>query len=188
MLVSFTPQILIISGVAAASWLLEKLFKPTPFIGEAASGFVRIISVLGFFIGILVLLTEAGVWLSQAYDVGTQVLLTATGLALLLRPVKDVPWAAFVALLIGGFCVGLLILVYPLPETVLGISSSWIYIAVFLLPALFTYVLLKFAEDLLKLIAIILTFKPVTITLGLTCIIQGVLLLLNTSLFTVLFS
>jgi hypothetical protein len=46
----------------------------------------------------------------------------------------------------------------------------------------------KFAEDLLKLIGWILASRPVATILGLVCIIQGILLLFNQSLFTILFS
>ncbi|UCH31095.1 MAG: hypothetical protein JSV05_06180 [Candidatus Bathyarchaeota archaeon] len=186
-LASLTPGILILGGGAAASWLLEKL-KPS-FDEENGDGsFSKIVSFFGFFIGGLMLITEAGVWATSGWDAGTQILLILTGLALMLKPLKDIPWAAFVALLVGGLCVGLLFLVFPLPETVLGVSSTWVYILVFLAPALFAYVLFKFLEDVLKLLALILTFTPLKTILGLLCIIQGILLLQDISLFSIVLS
>jgi len=187
-LVDFTPHLLIIGGIAAASWLLEKLVKLTPIIGTPASWTVKVLSLFGFFIGALLLITGINASIGQAWDSGTIYLLIVTGLALILRPLKDIPWAALFGLLVGGLCVGLVILFYPLPGTVLGISSTWVYLFVFIVPALLVYVFFKFAEDLLRLVGMILASKPVSIVLGLACIIQGILLLLNTSLFTILIS
>ena len=187
-LIDFTPHLLIIGGIAAASWLLEKLVKLTPIIGTPASWTVKVLSLFGFFIGALLLITGINASIGQAWDSGTIYLLIVTGLALILRPLKDIPWAALFGLLVGGLCVGLVILFYPLPGTVLGISSTWVYLFVFIVPALLVYVFFKFAEDLLRLVGMILASKPVSIVLGLACIIQGILLLLNTSLFTILIS
>lgn len=187
-LVDFTPHLLIIGGIAAASWLLEKLVKLTPIIGTPASWTVKALSLFGFFIGALLLITGINASIGQAWDSGTIYLLIVTGLALILRPLKDIPWAALFGLLVGGLCVGLVILFYPLPGTVLGISSTLVYLFVFIVPALLVYVFFKFAEDLLRLVGMILASKPVSIVLGLACIIQGILLLLNTSLFTILIS
>jgi hypothetical protein len=184
-LIGFTPALLILSGLAAASSIFEKLFAPAPTIGNTTSALVKLISLFGFFLGLFMLVTLVSSWLNQGLDAGTQALLALTGLSLVLKPLKDIPWAAFIALVIGGACVGLLILLYPLPETVAGIPSSWIYLFVFLTPALLAFILLKFAEDLLKLAAMILTFKPISLILGFLCILQGILLLFNTSLFTI---
>ncbi len=187
-LIDFTPHLLIIGGIAAASWLLEKLVKRTPIIGTPASWFVKVLSLFGFFIGALLLITGINASIGQAWDSGTIYLLIVTGLALILRPLKDIPWAALFGLLVGGLCVSLVLIFYPLPGTILGISSTWVYLFVFIVPALLVYVFFKFAEDLLRLVGMILASKPVSIVLGIACIIQGILLLLNTSLFTILIS
>jgi len=188
-LVDYTSYILILGGVIAISWLLERLVKPVPVVGEPASWLMKIMSLFGFFVGILLIVTAAVAWSMEApkVDTGTQYLLIVAGLALFLKPLKDIPWAALMGLVVGGLCVGFVFLFYPLPEAVYGISSTWIYLLIFLIPALFAYVLFKFIEDVLKLIGMVLTFKPVTLALGLICIAQGFLLLLNTSLFTILF-
>jgi len=179
-LADYAPYILILGGIIAASWLLERTVKPFSWIIKIASSF-------GFIIGILLLVTGAVVWSTKRWDVFTQYLLIATGLALVLKPIKDIPWAALIGLVIGGLCAGYVYLFFPLPETVFGISSTWIYLAIFFVPALLVYMLFKFIEDLLRLIGIILASKPVSILLGLICIVQGFLLLLDKSLFTILF-
>lgn len=188
-LADYTPYILILGGVAAASWLLEKFARPAPVVGEPVSWLVKVTSLFGFFVGILLLVTAAAAWSAEApeVDIYTRYLLIVTGIALISKPLKDIPWAALIGLAVGGLCVGFVFLFYPLPETVYGISSTWIYLAIFLIPALFVYVLFKFLEDVLRLIGMILAFKPVAITLGLVCIAQGILMLLDKSLFTIVF-
>ncbi|MDH4221850.1 MAG: hypothetical protein OEV19_03850, partial [Candidatus Bathyarchaeota archaeon] len=183
------PYILILGGAIAISWLLERLVKPVPVVGEPTSWLMKIISLFGFFVGILLIVTAAVAWSMEVpqIDTGTQYLLIVAGLALFLKPLKDIPWAALLGLIVGGLCAGFVFLFYPLPETVYGISSTWIYLLIFFIPALFVYMVFKFIEDVLRLIGSILTFKPVTLVLGLVCIAQGILLLLNTSLFTTLF-
>jgi len=178
LLVDYTPYILILGGIVAASWLLEKFLRPTPIVGEPVSWLIKLTSLFGFFVGILLLVTAAAAWSLEApqVDTGTRYLLIVTGLALFLKPLKDIPWAALIGLVVGGLCVGSVYFFYPLPETVNGISSIWIYLAIFFIPALFVYVILKFVEDVLRLIGTILASKPVSIVLGLMCIVQGILL------------
>lgn len=183
LLVDLTPFILLIGGIVAASWLLERLLKSAPIVGEHVSGAIKIMSLFGFFVGALLLITAVGNWSQQSWDPGTRYLLIITGLALFLKPMKDVPWAALVGLVLGGLSVSFFLILHPLPETILGISSTWIYLLIFIIPALFAYMFFKFAEDVLKLIGSILSFKPILILLGLVCIIQGILLALGTSMF-----
>jgi len=184
-LVDYAPFILIFGGLLTVSWLLEKL-DGSPMGEKAVGKGTRTFSYLGFFVGILLITTAAVAWSTQKLDVGTRYLLIITGLSLFLKPIKDVPWAALIGLVAGCACAGYAILVLPVPGTVFGISSKWIYLLAFLVPALLAYLLFKFVEDLLRLIGAILTFKPVTIVLGLVCIVQGILMLLDNSLFTIL--
>jgi len=188
-LIDYAPYVLILGGIIAISWLLERLVKPVPVVGEPTSWLMKILSLFGFFVGILLIVTAAVAWSTKAaqVDTGTQYLLIVAGLALFLKPMKDIPWAALVGLAVGGLCAGLVFLFSPLPETVYGISSTWIYVLIFLIPAVLVYMVFKFIEDVLRLIGMILSFKPVSLALGLICIVQGILLLLNTSLFRILF-
>jgi len=179
LLADYVPYILILGGIVAASWLIERTVKPLSWI-------VKIASLFGFIVGILLMITAAAVWSSPTLDVYTRYLLIATGLALILKPIKDIPWAALIALLVGGVCAGYVYLYLSLPETVFGISSTWIYLIIFFVPALLVYMLFKFIEDILRLIGTILASKPVATILGLACIIQGILLLLDKSLFTII--
>jgi hypothetical protein len=176
LLVNNTSYILILGGIVAASWLLEKLARPAPVVGKPVSWLVKLTSLFGFFVGILLLITAAATWSAKAWDSGTRYLLIVTGLALFLKPLKDIPWAALIGLVVGGLCAGSVYFFYPLPEMVNGVSSTWIYLAIFFIPALLVYMLLKFVEDVVRLIGTILASKSVSIVLGLICIVQGILL------------
>jgi hypothetical protein len=57
-----------------------------------------------------------------------------------------------------------------------------------MVPAVIVYMVFKFIEDVLKLIATLLASKPATFIVGCVCITQGTLLLLNMNLFTILTS
>ena len=189
-LVNNAEYILILGGLIAISWFTQKLVKPVPVVGTTASILTRIISFFGFFVGILLIVTGAAAWQTQATNIDTYTtyLLIIAGLALMLKPIKDFPWAALLGLIAGGLCAGAVYFFFSLPETVLGIASTWVYVIIFLIPAVIVYMVFKFIEDVLKLIGTLLASKPVTLIVGFVCIAQGVLLILDKNLFTLLFA
>lgn len=189
-LVNNAEYILILGGVIAISWFLEKLLRPVPVVGTPASILTKIMSFFGFFAGILLIVTGATAWQTHApqVDTYTQYLLIIAGLVLILRPIKDFPWAALLGLIAGGLSAGAVYFFFPITEPVLGIASIWIYVIIFLIPAVIVYMVFKFIEDVLKLIGTLLASKPVTLIVGFVCIAQGVLLLLDKNLFTILFA
>jgi len=189
-LVNNAQYVLILGGIIAMSWFIQKLVKPVPVLGTTASILIRIVSFFGFFIGIALIITGAAAWQSQApnVDTYTQYLLIIAGFVLMLKPIKDFPWAALLGLIAGGLAVGAVYFFFPLPETVLGIGSIWIYVALFFIPAVIVYMVFKFIEDVLKLLGTLLASRPITFIVGLICIAQGILLLLDQNLFTLLLS
>ena len=189
-MVSNAEYILIVGGFIAISWFFQKLIRPVPLIGTPVSILTKIVSFFGFFVGIILIITGATAWSTHApqVDTYTQYLLIIAGLALILKPIKDFPWASLLGLIAGGLSAGAVYFFFPLPETVLGISAIWVYVIIFLIPAVIIYMIFKFIEDVLKLIGTLLASKPVTFIVGLVCIAQGILLLLNNNLFTILLS
>jgi len=187
-LVDYAPYILMLGGVVAMSWFIQKVVKPVPIVGTPASILTRIVSFFGLFIGILLLITGATAWQTQAPQIDnyTTALFIIAGLALILKPIKDFPWAALMGLIAGGLCAGAVYFFFPLPETVFGIAAIWVYVAIFMIPAVIVYMVFKFIEDVLKLVGMLLASKPVTFIIGCVCIAQGILLLLDMNLFTIL--
>jgi len=188
-LVNNTQYVLILGGIIAMSWFIQRVIKPVPIVGTPTSILIRVVSFFGFFVGIALMITGAAAWQSQApnVDTYTQYLLIVAGLILMLKPIKDFPWAALLGLLAGGLVTGAVYFFYPLPETVLGIGSIWVYVALFLIPAVIVYMVFKFIEDVLKLLGTLLASRPITFIVGAICITQGILLILDQNLFTLLF-
>ena len=189
-LVNNVEYLLILGGFIAISWFFQKLIRPVPVIGAPVSILTKVVSFFGFFVGILLIVTGTVAWSTQApqVDTYTQYLLIIAGLVLILKPIKDFPWASLLGLIAGGLSAGAVYFFFPLPETVLGISAIWVYIIIFLIPAVVVYMVFKFIEDVLKLIGTLLASKPVALIVGFVCIVQGILLLLNNNLFTILLS
>ncbi len=175
-LVGFVQYILILGGIVAVSKLLSFLVKGSA--GKVLKG----LSYLGIFFGALLLATGAVVLFEQTSIIEIWGLLLVTGLGLVLKPLSKIPFSALLGLVVGFVCVGLLYLYFPLPSTVLGVSSLWIYLAVFFVPALSVFLIFKFVEDLVKFFGMIVGSWPVITVLGFLCIAQGILLLLNQSL------
>jgi hypothetical protein len=175
-LVGLAPYVLIFGGIVAISKLLSFFIKGST--GKILKG----LSYLGIIVGFLLLATGVVILLDQAWSIDVWVLLVITGLGLVLRPLSKIPFSALLGLVVGLLCVGLLYLYFPLPATVFGISSMWIYLAVFIIPALIVFFVFKFFEDLTKLFGMVLGSWPVLTVLGFLCIVQGILLLLDLSL------
>jgi hypothetical protein len=175
-LVGLTPYILIFGGIVAVSKLISFFRK------GSASKVLNVLGYLGILVGALLLATGVIVLLEQASTIEVWGLLVVTGLGLVLKPLSKIPFSALLGLVAGLVCAGLLYLYFPLPATVLGISSLWIYLAVFLVPALVVFLIFRFVEDLTKFFGMVVGSWPVMSVLGFLCIAQGVLLLLNQSL------
>jgi hypothetical protein len=176
MLVGFVPYILVFGGIVAVSKLLSF------FIKGSAGKVLKGLGYLGIIFGALLLFTGAGVLFEQISNIEVWGLLLVTGLGLILKPLSKIPFSALLGLIVGLVCVGLLYLYLPLPPTVLGISSLWIYLAIFFVPALIIFIIFKFVEDLMKFFGMIVGSWPVMTVLGFLSIAQGILLLFNQSL------
>lgn len=189
-LINNAQYILIIGGFIAMSWFLQRVLKPVPVVGTPISWLTKLVSFFGFFVGIVLIATGAAAWKAQAtnIDTYTMALLIVAGLALMLKPIKDFPWAALMGLIAGSLCAGAVYFFFTLPETIFGIASIWFYVAIFLIPAVIVYMVFKFIEDVLKLLGMLLASRPVTLIVGAVCIAQGILLLLDSNLFTLLLS
>jgi hypothetical protein len=172
----WAPYVLIFGGVVAVSRLLRF------FVKGSAEKVLKALGFFGFFVGALLLVTGVVAVLGQSWSIDVWVLLVVTGLGLMLKPLSKIPFSALFGLAVGLACAGLLYLYFPLPATVLGVSSLWIYLAVFLVPALIVFLIFKFVEELAKFFGMILGSWPVLTVLGFLCIAEGILLLFNMSL------
>jgi hypothetical protein len=186
-LVNWYFLILIIGGLLAAAWLLARLAGVSL---EDMSSIVERLAIIGFFVGITALLTigaaiyllSNNIALPEGIDLVTIGFLAILGIVLLLRPIKDFRVGVFVSLAIGLFGAGILVF--------LGAESVRLLAIIFFIIFILIYGTLKLFEDLYLLIAELLASPVVSITIGVLCVVQGLLGVLGFSLggiFTLLF-
>jgi hypothetical protein len=158
------PIVLLAVGFVCLAPLFRGRLKPIS----------RVLVVVGFFIGILALVLLYEVFSSGHYDLFTLGILGVAGLMLFLRPVRNVRWAALVGLALGVLVSYYVYNAFRVTTTVLVI--------VFFVATLLLYLLFKFAEDLLGIIAGILSFPPIAVIIGIICVVQAIFILMGTSL------
>jgi hypothetical protein len=191
----------IVSTVSGFSWLIfifAGIISILSFGEKVASvmekeeivEWLKFASMFGFVFGILALIASAfnliGPHLKEPV-VGNQtnwdsvVIGLAIGSALALKPIKDLKWASLVSLS-GG--IGVMILIWILYPS----SPSFLLIGSGLVALLILFLALKFIEDFYLLISSIVTSPPVSVGLGSIALIEGLLLLFNSSLLAILTS
>jgi hypothetical protein len=158
------PQLLILGGICS----LSRALRGRPAVE-------RSLALLGFFLGAALLAGSIHMLSAGPRDVATILIGGVLGLGLFLRPIRGLRWAALLALVVG------LASSYVLVKY-LAITSAIAIAFGFLVPALLTYLALKFLEDLIQVIGGILSFPPLAFGLGALGMAQGLLLLLGRSL------
>jgi hypothetical protein len=146
------------------------------------SSTVEKLAIIGLFFGIISMITlGAGIYLSSynisgntPFDLVTIVCLGLLGLVLILRPIKDFRFGAFLSLAIGLLGAGFLVF--------FGTDSVKILAVVFLLLFLLIYGAIKLVEDLYLLIAETLSSPLISVGIGVVCVLQGVLEFLGLSI------
>jgi hypothetical protein len=170
--------LLIIGGLCACSPLFKRVSKSLE----------RFLAIIGFLIGIVVLVVAVDYglalnFLSSIIQIPAPADLSPTtylkyflpamiilGILLVSRPIKNIRWASLISLAVGLLVPYFLRILFPS-------LSTTVLVIVFLIGAVAIYTLLKFVEDIFKLISSILAFTPVALAIGLVNIYFGVLLL-----------
>ncbi|NHI94424.1 MAG: hypothetical protein EAX96_18180 [Candidatus Lokiarchaeota archaeon] len=164
------PLLLLICTLFAGSWFLYQIIAK-PEEEEESPKLLKIIDILGMFIGVLIII-PSGITMffipnafntvtGQFYVIRnfTKILVIVMGMGLFLKPLKDVPWAS----LIGGGAGLIVILLLALfidrtPLTLLtGIPwiaqiLPWVFLIIFGIIFVFIYMMFKFAGDMMSLI------------------------------------
>ncbi|MHA2244959.1 MAG: hypothetical protein ACXADY_08325 [Candidatus Hodarchaeales archaeon] len=186
-LVPWNFAILILGGFLAASWLFVRLAGVS---SDDKSNIVDKLSLLGFPVGIISLIAiGAGLYLwsvqpglfedsnsfgYSTFDLVTIACLGILGLVLILRPIKDFRFGAFISLAIGLLGAGLFVF--------LGTESVQLIAVVFLILFVGIYLSIKIVEDLYILIAEVLSSPLISVIVGILCLLQGILQILGLSI------
>jgi hypothetical protein len=170
--------ILIIGGLCACSPLFKRVSKTLE----------RFLAIIGLLVGIVVLIVAVDYglalnFLSSVIQIPAPADLSSTtylkyflpamiilGILLVSRPIKNIRWASLISLAVGLLVPYFLRILFPS-------LSTTVLVIVFLIAAVAIYTLLKFVEDIFKLISSILAFTPIALAIGLINIYFGVLLL-----------
>jgi len=161
---SLTPALMLASGACA--------------IIAAAKPKKGAVTALGFFLGLASI--AAGILtVARRGDPITEIALILVGLALFLKPIKNVRWA-----FLFGFIIG--VMTVFIAKSLLPFQSPLVYLTIFFISAILAYLIFKFAEELLSFLGALLSFPPILFLLGALTVLQAVLLLLSKSLTLIL--
>ncbi len=188
-LAQFAPAILIVSGLLAIAWLSENIAERMGKVGEVYAILIKIFAALGFFFGILAVVTGVVVWVTptNAFPPGQApswlgdfiliALLLVIGIANVMKPWTVVPWAALLGLVGGLAAAG--VAVFIMVALGVSLTSYWLVIAIiFIVVAGIIFFLFKWIEELLEFIAKVLTFPLISVPLGFIAIGYAIIILL----------
>jgi hypothetical protein len=192
----YAPAVLIVAGLLAIAWLSEKIAERMGSVGRFLAVLIKIFAALGFFIGILCIATGVVVWITppDAFPPGeapswlgdtlTIILLIVIGIAQVLKPMKDVPWAALLGLVGGLAAAG--IVIFLVSATGVTLPNFWLIVGiVFIIIGGIIFFIFKWIEDLLRFIGMVITFPLISIPLGIVAIIQGILIIFGGTLLAI---
>lgn len=160
------PLVLLLVGFTSLAPLFRGRLKPIS----------RVLVAVGLLIGLSALALVYLLISGGKYDPFTVAILAVAGLMLFLRPLRNVRWAALVALVLA-------LLVSYYVYTAFQVTTT-VLIIVLVAATLLLYLLFKFAEDLLGIIGGILSFPPIAVIIGIVCVVQAIMILMGMSLIT----
>lgn len=187
--------LLLIGGFFAGFYFIYRFFKGKPEEGEKTPGLVRAVSYLGVLIGVIMIGGGVNAWFLKAtigYQTFTCILTIIVGLALVLKPIKDVPWAAIVGIIAGAIVVFIsssyLEFIVGAVASMFHIDAYWLLIGLFILVLLICYMAFKFLEDIGKILGAFLSARPTSFVIMLICFIEAICAYFGTSLWTLIAS
>ena len=176
--------VLIITGILAASWLLENITDPIPLLGSIFDIIVKLGTIVGFFVGILDILVGYIVFQTQPGGTIVAGVLILAGFALVMRVLTKFP-LAFVFAIAGSlfttFTLYGLLIPYAgaafIGETIVQITSlKWMAIIAAVL-FFFFYGLFGLIINIIALIGKIFASTPLLVIIGLAAIGVGVIVM-----------
>lgn len=160
-----------------------------PLFKRASNALGRLLSLVGFLVGIAVVVIAADTALGLgllpfaspsakqlketspylAYYLPVMIIL---GLLLFSRPIRNLRWASLISLAVG------LLAAYYL-RIIFSVLDSTILAVVFLVATLAIYTLLRFVEDIFEFVGTVLAFPPVAVGIGLVAIYFGLVIAIS---------
>ncbi len=192
--------VMLLTGIVAAAWLLERIVDPIPIIGDLLKWIIHFGTYFGFIIGILDMLVGYVVYVKYVAIAAettiamvVAILFIIAGFALVMRVLSKFPMALLFSLAIAAFGVFTLYgflqpiienwSVPPIP------GADFAYDALNFLTSLkgmlivggiifvFMYVISGLIMKLIELIGKFFSWTPISVIIGLVCIAVGVIIL-----------
>ena len=128
-----------------------------------------VMGVMAFFVA-----TEGTLgWFSLA-------LMIVLAVTLFLKPLKELPWAGLVGLAAGAAAAYIASTFISGP--VFGIERWIVLVIIFFVVGVIVHMLFHFAEDVLTIARMVLDWKPIMVIVGLVAIAEGILILMDKSI------
>ena len=186
--------LLLLGGFFAGFYFIYRFFKGDMEEGETST-LLKVMVYLGVLMGVILIGGGINAWYVRGfeayqYPAFSCILAIVVGIALVLRPIKDVPWAAIIGIIAGAFvcfiCATYLNFFTDGVASLLGIDPYWILIIMFIIILLLCYLAFKLIEDIGRLLGKILSARPTSLAIMLICAIEAILLYFGTSIWTLL--
>ena len=169
------PAIVLIVGGLLAIFVAAYGRRDDSHIDELGTFFAFLLGAGMMVMAVIVAMEEALGWFSL-------VVIVALAVTLFLKPMKELPWAGLVGMVVGAIAV---YFANPyLSDTVFGIDKWIVLVVIFLIVGAIVHVLFHFVEDVLTIARMVLNWAPIMIIVGLVAIAEGVLLLMDRSIIT----
>ncbi|MHA1267378.1 MAG: hypothetical protein ACTSRS_19220 [Candidatus Helarchaeota archaeon] len=180
---------LLIGGFFAGFYFVYWFFKGKPDEAEGTPTLLKVMTYLGVLVGIFLIGGGVNAWGLGYYHPFTCILAIIVGIALILRPIKDVPWAAIIGVIAGAVVVFIsasyLEFMVNAWASLFGINPYWILIILFILILVLTYMAFKLIEDLGRLLGKALSSRPSSAIIMVLCVIEAIFAYMHTSLWIV---
>lgn len=139
---------------------------------------------LAFVLGAVMLVMAYAVWAEEALGWFSLVLIIVLALTLFLKPLKEIPWSGLLGVVAGALAAYGASLV--LPSELFG-YDEWIFLVViFFIVGAIVHAIFHFMEDMFTIATMVVGWKPTMILVGLVAVAEGVLILMDRSLSTLL--
>jgi hypothetical protein len=127
--------------------------------------------VLGFIFGVLMILISVSGY--RSLELSTAAIIAVGGFAMVIRPFRDVHFAAIISL----FAMVIAYIFLAKCETIEGLEilgSGWPRVIVAFVAGAIVYMIANFAESIVKIFGKLLNCWPLLLVLGFVCIVEGI--------------
>lgn len=133
-----------------------------------------------FILGIVMMVMAFFVGTEGSENWFTLVMIIVLAVTLFLKPLKELPWAGLLGVIVGA--VAAFVASVFLPSMVFGVDEWIVLIIIFLVVGAIVHGIFHFLEDALTIATMVVGWKPVMILVGLVAIAEGALVLTDSSM------